>query len=331
MKKEKNYLYNIRAFAIMCVILLHSITPYLSVSAYYGSKAYFFNLIVNSITRTGVPLFLMISGALILNDELTNDIKSFYKKRLSKLLIPLLSWNILYFLFYVKLGKNELSLKLFIELVLNNGTAYHLWYVYNLLSIYIVAPFLKKIVDNSSIKQLTFLMVLIGFCTTIRPALNNMISPLYVYLFEPICNGYFLFFLAGYVLDKIELRKKTRWLFLVMGAMGIWISLWGNHTSSSIELINFKHNGGYDISSFLLSIAIFILFRSKIFHSNGIIKSISQSSYGMYFIHVALIDIVFEYFMIDSSPVISELYLFVISVVASYGLSLLFRKARFLN
>lgn len=331
MKKEVKYLYNLRVFAIMCVIMLHCMIPYVSNPSYYGSKSYFFNLIVNSIARTGVPLFLMISGALILNDELTNDIKSFYKKRLSKLLIPLFSWNVIYFLFYVKLGKNELDFMSFINEVLNNGTAYHLWYVYNLLSIYLLAPYLKKIVDNSSIKQLVFLMVLMGFCTTIRPALNNMVSPVYIYLFEPICNGYFLFFLAGYVLDKMELSKKALWIFLVLGAIGIGISLWGNHMNSSINLINFKHNGGYDISSLLLSMAMFILFRSKISFGNGFIKSISKLSYGMYFIHVAIIDIIFEYFMIDSSPIVSEIYLFVISLVVSYGGSLLIRKAKFLN
>ena len=331
MKKEVNYLYNIRVFAIMCVIMLHCMIPYASNPDYYGSKSYFFNLIANSISRTGVPLFLMISGALILNDELTNDIKSFYKKRLSKLLIPLLSWNIIYFLFYVKLGKNELDFMSFINEVLNNGTAYHLWYVYNLLSIYLLAPFLKKIADNSNIKQLVLLIVLMGFCTTIRPALNNMVSPVYIYLFEPICNGYFLFFIAGYVLDKMQLSKKAMWSFFVIGAVGIGISLLGNHVSSSVNFIDFKHNGGYDISSLFLSVSVFILFRSKISHSNSFIKSISRSSYGMYFIHVAIIDIVFEYFMINASPVISEIYLFVISLVVSYGLSLLIRKAKFLN
>lgn len=331
MKKEVNYIYNIRAFAIMCVIMLHCMIPYVSNPAYYGSKSYFFNLIVNSIARTGVPLFLMISGALILNDNLTNNIKSFYKKRLSKLLIPLLSWNIIYFLFYIKLGNNELDLMSFIKQVLNNGTAYHLWYVYNLLSIYLLAPFLKKIADNSSVKQLIFLMVLMGFGTTIRPAVNKLISPVYIYLFEPIFNGYFLFFLAGYILDKIELSKKTFLLFLVFGVVGMAISLFGNHISSSSDIINFKFNGGYDISWFLLSMAIFILFRSKISHSNRFIKSISKSSYGMYFIHVALIDLVLRYFMFESSPVILEIYLFIITFVASYGLSLLFRKAKFLN
>ena len=160
MKREISYIYLLRIFAILAVIMLHCITPYTFNPLYFGTRSYFFNLIINSVVRTGVPIFLMISGALILGDDLTGNVKAFYKKRIPKLLLPLLSWNIIYYAFNLFMTNGEFSLQAFINGCLGNGNAYHLWYLYTLIALYLLAPFIKNVVDNRSVSEILIFMFL---------------------------------------------------------------------------------------------------------------------------------------------------------------------------
>ena len=72
-KKQIPYLHYLRAVAILMVVALHSITPYISDAAIYGKKSWYVYLFINAVTRGGVPMFLMISGYLMLNDDASRD------------------------------------------------------------------------------------------------------------------------------------------------------------------------------------------------------------------------------------------------------------------
>ena len=74
-----------------------------------------------------------------------------------------------------------------------------MWFVYTMMGIYLAAPFLKRITDACTGRQLSLLLLLIIFPTSIRPLLNTVL-PVYIYLFDPILEGYLGFFLMGYLL-----------------------------------------------------------------------------------------------------------------------------------
>ena len=66
-----------------------------------------FKTVVYVFSRIGVPLFLMISGALLFNKEINNaeDIKKFYKHNLLSLLITSEIWMfIMYWVIYIMEG-----------------------------------------------------------------------------------------------------------------------------------------------------------------------------------------------------------------------------------
>ena len=331
MKREISYIYSLRIFAIFSVIMLHCITPYVFNPLYFGTKSYYFNLITNSVVRTGVPIFLMISGVLILGDDLTGNVKAFYKKRIPKLLIPLLSRNVIYYFFSLYMTNGTFSFKALVDGILGNGNGYHLWYLYTLIALYLLAPFIKNVVDNRSVSEIMVFMFLLGFCTTFRPLINNTISPYYVYLFDPLGNGYSLFFVAGYLIDRLKFTKIQKTVLLLLGVLGLCISAFGNHNASSENAISFIHNGGFDISAFLFAIGIFSLFRMTVKSAGTFTKTLSGISYGMYFIHVAIIEIILKHFMINASPLVSELYIFVITVLASVLFAYVIRKIKILN
>ena len=78
----------VRFVAMFTVVCCHSADPF---NFYPGEAAY------GSFLRPCVPLFVMITGALLL--PLKDDTSVFYKKRISRVFWPFLIWSVLYNLF----------------------------------------------------------------------------------------------------------------------------------------------------------------------------------------------------------------------------------------
>ncbi|MHC1695252.1 MAG: acyltransferase [Eubacteriales bacterium] len=322
----------IRCAACMMVILLHSISPYILNTSYYGTKSWWMFLVLNSLCRTGVPLFLMISGYLLLSDGKSGGIGGFYKKRLPHIVLALAAWNVIYYLFFTVVDKTPVGVMDFIGKVLNSGSAYHLWYLYTLLGIYLLTPFLKKITDACTLRQLCLLLLLICFCGTIRPFINT-VTPLYIYFFDPLANGYLGYFLLGYILGKLPLRKRLTVPLLAAGLSGFLFEVIRGHLSSSPAGIVLPHNGGYDITHFLFAAGLFVLVRC-IFGNVvrvKLIKKLSKLTFGIYLVHVIFIELIQRYFLPELSPAASTLYTFLLATTCSLLTSFLLSKIKFVR
>lgn len=101
LSKERNNNYDlIRVVAIILVMFCHSLE-----TIYFGIcdlsiQSRIFYLLFHSISRLGVPLFLFLTGTLLLNKNFDDikDIKHFYKHNLLNLIIVCLIWYLLYYL-----------------------------------------------------------------------------------------------------------------------------------------------------------------------------------------------------------------------------------------
>lgn len=333
MKQRIYYLDFLRSFAIM-VLLLHSISGYMMHSEYYSTTSWYINLVLNAFARAGVPLFLMISGALILSSDSTKNIAKFYKKSLLHIAVPLVFWNIAYYVFKCASGwYGEFNIRLLIDQFLNCGTEYHLWYLYTIIGIYLIAPFLKMLTDCLNNKQLIWLLFLMLFGTTIRPFINT-VTPFYIYFFEPLFNGYVACFMMGYVLCVIKCDLKTVTWFLIAGILGFFGSVILNHINSSANEINLVANNGYSLCHFALASSIFMtakfIFSERTF-LKGVVTALSKASFGIYLTHVAVIDIIIHHFMIDASPIVCSLYIFVITIAVSFAISFVLGKIKYIN
>lgn len=91
-KKRLVQLDILRCMATYLVVLLHVISPYLNSSAHYGQSLWTVCNLLSFLCQAGVPLFFMLSGCLLLEDEGTLNCTEFYKKRLRRLLTPFLCW-----------------------------------------------------------------------------------------------------------------------------------------------------------------------------------------------------------------------------------------------
>ena len=85
--KVRNYKLDlIRVIAIAMIVLMHSPIPY--------SMPGYMMIGISYLTAPGIGLFFMISGALLLGNNLST--RDFLKKRFSKIIIPTIFWTIFY-------------------------------------------------------------------------------------------------------------------------------------------------------------------------------------------------------------------------------------------
>jgi surface polysaccharide O-acyltransferase-like enzyme len=326
------YLDNLRVVATAFIILLHCITPLITNVSIFAGRTWWALNIINSITRAGVPIFFMLSGYLLLNDSRTSNFKSFYKRRFVKILVPFIVWDIIYFLFNSIQSGQTISPALFFTQLIDQGSEYHLWFVYTLAAFYLIMPFLKLIIDKCSDNQMLLFFFILIFPTTMRPFLNTVLG-IYIYLFDGVMNGYTGYLILGYYLGKNEISKAGRILLYTGGIIGVLISVLGNYACSSKERIDLVFNGGYQINNFLVPAAVFLFFKQMKTKANGIINlagRLSPLTYGIYLIHVLLLKLI-SGFTGGMAPVYVIALTFIGTAVLSTSLVFVLSKIKVLN
>ena len=97
--KRRYYLDALRIVAICAIVLLHVAGSYWYQLSVYTSEWQAINL-YDCITRWGVPVFVMISGALFLDPAREQPIKKLWTRNIPKLVRLILFWGLLYALVY---------------------------------------------------------------------------------------------------------------------------------------------------------------------------------------------------------------------------------------
>ena len=158
-----NWINNLRLIAMFAVIVLHTASPLLF--AYKGASLqdWLVGDIYNALVRFAVPVFVMITGALLLHRGY--ELGDFLKKRIGRLILPFIFWSLVYVGY--QLYNEEIAftsdvwadLKLVLH-ELQTGSFYHLWYVYLLIGLYLFIPVLSKFVRNATENELLYFLAI---------------------------------------------------------------------------------------------------------------------------------------------------------------------------
>lgn len=307
MKQRILYLDFLRCLAILFVVVLHSIAATLVNPELYSCTTWYLCMAIDPFDRAGVPLFFMISGYLLLSRSDTERVQDFYRHNIPKLVIPLAAWNVIYYAAEVIYGQHPIDVSNFLSRFFNQGVSYHMWFVYTLLGIYLLCPFLKRIVDHCTARQLVVLLGIILFPTTLRPIFNQTM-PVSIYLFGPMMEGLIGYFLLGYLLGRANFRKKTRMLIYLGGVAGYAACLAGNLIQASPEEIALPMNGGYMLNHYLLAAGLFVLFRTffethaaQLKRFSHLLARASNLVFGVYWSHVLILNVFTVLFLDDMS------------------------------
>jgi surface polysaccharide O-acyltransferase-like enzyme len=157
------WLDSLRVTSILAVVLLHVSSVYVLNHA-VESEEWIAGNFIDAALRWCVPVFVMISGAFLLDSSKNESIFEFYRKRLNKIIIPLVFWSSFYaawrlFRGYISTGSVEI-VGVFTDAI--NGEAfYHLWFLFMILGMYAFTPFFRVIVKGVSASEYTILVFLL--------------------------------------------------------------------------------------------------------------------------------------------------------------------------
>lgn len=152
------WLDNARILAILAVVLLH-VAAGVVLETSIGSGNWWIGNFYDAFVRWCVPVFVMISGALLLSPEKQEDLATFYQKRVSRILIPILFWSV-FFLFWGVLKGAHPSTSYVTKKLLAGQPHYHIWFLYMILSLYMFTPFFRKIIAGSSRRDIAILVLM---------------------------------------------------------------------------------------------------------------------------------------------------------------------------
>lgn len=285
-KYEYDYL---RTLAALCVIAEHSVCEAYTPNVSLGDPGYSTLRIILTFSLVCNVLYVMLSGALLLAPR-EESLKDFYIKRMGKVLIPTIS----YFLLYVLVGYEKEAFKngvgegtsKILKGLLEGRSEYmpHMWLVYVIIGLYIFAPFLRIIVSKITEGQL-FGLVVAGFFFNVLATY----LPIFGYTFgiETPVAGWIGVFLLGYYMTT-EHEKKLEWMFIGLGIVGL---------VATFLMVYYRYDLLYYTSNWtpnmwLIGAMVFALFKKfkKIFaRPSIIIASVSKYNFSIMLIHVLLL------------------------------------------
>ncbi|MGB7815440.1 MAG: acyltransferase family protein [Methylotenera sp.] len=245
---------------------------------------------LDSLSRCSVPLFVMISGALLLKRgrqvyTLLNLIQ-----RINKVLFPLLTWSALYLLFVYH--NNGVPVDWWS--VIRQPAMYHLWFVYMIIGIYMMLPVFQAIfntiLEREDLKKYLFVLwVIITSVPVYQPL------PLLSVIQQNSFFGYGGYFLIGAVIassPKDRIPTSIWFLIFVISVLGTFGLTWrfSEQASAPIETAYLYFSPNVLVSA----IAAFILItRARV--SERVAKSlqwISDRSFLIYFFHLLALEAV---------------------------------------
>ena len=332
----------IKTVAIITVLMTHISASFVILFP-SSSPEFIWGNIIDSLSRVGVPLFVMVSGALFLNEERHFETKSFFKKHLLIMIILLFVWSLVYGILYSVVSGVSVW-----DYIFNfSGTLYpHLWYMYMIIGLYLITPVLRLFVKKENSRYILYFIVL-SICANYIPAFLGLFQNIFGFkignytsrLYLNFASGYTTYYLLGWYLTSVEIKAKAKKFLVILGGVSLvfMIILTQVFENSIPESYNYTYDN-LSILPFLYSLAAFVLlYRRENSNKGGKVCSfISKYTFGIYMIHVILLEIFMNYILPYSpasllSPILYMSLEFVVIAILSISSSYLVGKVPYLR
>lgn len=150
--KERLFFFDLlRCVAAIAVIAIHVLSPYKEALNEISFGQWATAVAVNSASRWAVPVFILITGALLISDKKPLDMEYYVKRRFAKVLIPFIVWSLFYAYFsgWSADGFSSAIAIKSIQELWRSPTYYHLGFFYYFIPLYFVIPIFKWLANNN--------------------------------------------------------------------------------------------------------------------------------------------------------------------------------------
>lgn len=290
-----------------------------------------------SLARSGVLLFTLVSGLLLLDRPQTIQK---LPHRIERVMIPYIFWLFIYYIKMIYIDHTLFAssalefVSQFIDCLLNPGyIQIEFWYIYMIIGFYLALPILYKWIKNTDEKEIQYFLVLWFIILVLNYFKAHMMILEYVNLF----TGYLGFFVLGYYLNKKDSKYTNSFtvglLIFIIGTIMMLLSIL--IPSWTTGQVNLDYVGYLNLapSSVFKAIGMFLmlkninfeqLFGSKTESVNTFMMKFSEITFGLYLIHLLIpLDKIWS---VNISPFINiPLCLLVIIIITYILLSIMNR------
>ena len=273
------YYDNLRVLAIFGIIAIHVFQLWHHGEKVNGMYIYMFSEIV----RYAVPIFLMLSGALLLNRDI--DLNNFLRHKLTRITYP--------FIFYLIIA---FALSIFTDYEFSSNILSYNWYFWLIFGVYLSVPIINKFIQHASIREIEyFLVVFILAAIFYQFVLYYNIDNFFNLNFFAAPIG---FLVLGYYLSVKDFKIDSRKLIALMLLVFVFATSMKMISTGAIMpksfALNYEAtqtavlNSWVDVSIFVILQAgsLFVIFKNLNFTGfRKAVVSISNLSYGMYLIN----------------------------------------------
>ena len=318
--KEKQhiiFLDYVRIVACLMVMLVHSSENFYGADPTVGmagnvsmlaneSNRFWVAFYDGGVSRTAVPLFFMVSAFLLVPMRPQQTMTTFYRRRFMRILPPFITFLLLYSLLPLLWGGMTWQQSLMdLNILPFNfpSMAGHLWFMYPLISLYIIIPVVSPWLQQSSARDELIFLGFFAF-TTFIPWLHRFVSPelwgeCFWNQFSAFwyCSGYLGYLvLAHYIRFHLQWSRGRRLrlgllFFLVGAAFTAWSFWWKGVPGQYIETPLLEWSWEFCTPNVLCAtFGIFLLFTcispSQRPKGQHICESLAKLTFGMYLMHM---------------------------------------------
>lgn len=316
----------LRVICTFLVVVLHVSSMYTNI---FYQEWQIANM-VNTLTRFAVPCFLMITGFLLLGKPI--DIKEFFKKRFSRIVIPFVVWGIIYII--LKLGRtyyyNHNSVDSLISMGMNllyNGPTFHLWYIYMLIGLYLFIPIINVFICNASKNLIVYFLLFWAISLLIQPILIRENIDFKLTYF----SGYIGYLILGYYLVRYDIKIKTLYLIGVFVISFSFTAIVTCYTTIQVQKFTANLYEPLSLNIAILSISAFLLAKRllNIDKIKNIFFHLGKYSYGIFLAHVFVLGRLIDFGLSSNlAPIYSMIVLSLLCFGISYLLIFLLTRVK---
>ena len=303
-----------RSIAIISVVCNHAMSRSFHISnsthnefLQMGLFLSFVKAFLYVFSRLGVPLFLMITGALLLDRkyEEKNQLRRFITHNWMPLLRTTMIWLAIMFVFLQFSNGSVLkkegfirAVKVFVQTVLfiNVKSMASMWYMYMILCVYLMIPVFSVAVKRLGGKYIGFMLWIVFMSSMFFPNLNTFLVSLgstrkYVlaYSTADLFSIYFLYIFSGYWVHKGKLDSVSHLNLILMTIasvlLTVFFQLWIYISENSNYHVRYADVGILVSSLLLFECLKRFCPKDRCFRP---VAYLSKASFGIYFIHICV-------------------------------------------
>lgn len=337
-RARKQSLDLIRTLAIFAVLAVHATEQIYSLTAAgvsdLSAVSQIFVLSGLAVGRLGVPLFLMLTGYLLLPrhyDEQSCIL--FWKKSWLPLAVVTMLWNAIFFVFLTFFYQGDFVPFAFIKevLFLKPQGMTHMWYMAIIVGIYLFIPLLSMLLEKISVRLLVFPMLVTTVCLICVPSADSLLHMLGKGAIQSqialdFSGSYYgLYLLIGYLFSKYTYGRRMSGGFFALGLAAVAATVLYTWIQARRGIdFNFWYNffgafaGGIGLFGAFVCLPRIPL--HKVFYH------FSKNAFGIYLLHLPLQMLVLKWLQLPPNNPFSVLCMWLLPLLVSDLAVTLFSK-----